>query len=139
MRAGAVVAALLTTGATGSMVLGQDSQADLCVVSIGRGATGEGGASGDMTVRNVGRSCRIVNFTVPEQRVATSHLEIARPPAQGRLEIIQPNVVAYIPNAGYAGPDEFQYRGTGPGRDGRTLPFEVRIQVRVVGPAVPVR
>ena len=133
------MAALLATGATGSMVLGQDSQADLCVVSIGRGATGAGGASGTMTVRNAGRPCRIVNFTVPEQRVATSHLEIVRPPAQGRLVVIEPNVVAYTPYAGYTGPDEFQYAGSGPGREGRTLSFSVRVRVLIVGPGAPLR
>ncbi len=138
-RVGAVGAALLATGALGSAAAAQESQADLCAVSIGRGATGPGGASGTMTVRNTGRPCRIVNFTVPEQRVATSRLEIVRPPAHGRLEVIQPDVVAYTPRAGYAGPDEFHYGGSGPGREGRTLPFSVRIQVRVVGPDAPAR
>jgi hypothetical protein len=92
-----------------------------------------------MTVRNLGGSCRITNLTVPEQRVATSHLEVFRAPEQGRLEVIQPNVVAYTPNAGYTGPDEFQYGGSGPGREGRILPFSVRIQVRVVAPGAPLR
>ena len=132
-------AALLAAGALASPVSPQESQAEVCVVSIGRGATGPGGATGTMTVRNVGRPCRITNFTVPEQRVATTRLEIVRAPAQGRLIVIEPNVVAYTPNAGYAGPDEFQYEGSGPGRDGRTLPFGVRIQVRVVGPDASVR
>jgi len=139
MRAGAVVATLLATGATGSTVSGQDSQADLCVVSLGRGATGVGGAIGTMIVRNAGRSCRIVNFSVPEQRVATSRLEIARSPAKGRLVVIDPNVVAYTPNPGYTGPDEFEYGGSGPGREGRPVPFSVRIQVRVVAPDGPLR
>ena len=138
-RAGAVAAALLATGAPGFAAFAQDSQAEVCAVYIGRGATGLGGATGTMTVRNVGRPCCITNFTVPEQRVATSRLEIVRAPAQGRLIVIEPNVVAYTPNAGYAGPDEFQYEGSGPGRDGRTLPFGVRIQVRVVGPDASVR
>jgi hypothetical protein len=138
-RTGAVVAALLATGALGSAASNQESQAELCAVSIGRGATGPGGATGTMTVRNTGRPCRITNFTVPEQRVATDRLEVVRAPAQGRLEIIQPNVAAYTPNAGYTGPDEFHYGGSGPGREGRTLPFDVRIQVRVVGPEAPVR
>ena len=132
-------AALLAAGALASPVSPQESQAEVCVVSIGRGATGPGGATGTMTVRNVGRPCRITNFTVPEQRVATTRLEIVRAPAQGRLIVIEPNVVAYTPNAGYGGPDEFQYEGNGPGRDGRTLPFGVRIQVRVVGPDASVR
>jgi hypothetical protein len=90
-------------------------------VSIGRGATGLGGATGTMTVRNVGRRpCRITNFTVPEQRVATSRLEIVRAPAQGRLIVIEPNVVAYTPNAGYAGPMNFSTRGAVPAAtDGR--------------------
>ena len=139
MRAGAVVAALLATAAPGSAALAQESQGDVCVMAIGRGATGPGGATGTMTVRNVGRPCRIVNFTVPEQRVATSRLEIVRAPGQGRLEVIQPNVVAYTPNSRYTGADEFQYGGSGPGREGRTLPFSVRIQVRVVGPDAPLR
>jgi hypothetical protein len=140
MRAAAVVAsaALLVTGALGSAAFAQESQTDLCAVSIGRGATGLGGATGTMTVRNAGRTCRVVNFTVPEERIATSRLEVVRAPAQGRLEIIQPNVAAYTPNAGYTGPDEFHYGGSGPGREGRTLPFSVRIQVRVVGPDAPV-
>ncbi len=138
-RAAAVAVALLGAGGGGSAASGQDLQADLCVVSIGRGATGAGGASGTMTVRNAGRHCRIVNFTVPEQRVATSRLEIARPPAQGRLVVIEPNVVAYTPNPGYTGPDEFEYGGSGPGRDGRPLSFNVRIQVRVVGRDRPMR
>jgi hypothetical protein len=130
-------AALLAAGAVVSAVAAQASQADLCAVSIGRGGTGPGGAAGTMTVRNVGRACRVTNFTVPEQRVATSRLEVVRAPAQGQLEVIQPNVVAYTPNAGYTGPDEFQYGGRGPGREGRTLPFSVRIQVRVVAPDAP--
>ena len=83
-----------------------------------------GGATGTMIVRNVGRACRVVNFTVPEQRIATSRLEVVRAPAQGRLEVIQPNVVAYTPNAGYTGPDEFHYGGSGPGREGRILPVQ---------------
>jgi hypothetical protein len=138
-RAVAAAVALLAAGGVGAAVSGQESQADVCAVSIGRGATGVGGASGTMTVRNAGRPCRIVNFTVPEQRVATGRLEIVRAPARGRLEVIQPNVVAYTPNSGYTGADEFQYGGSGPGREGRTLPFSVRIQVRVVGPDQPVR
>ena len=140
MRARAVAAAtLLAAGALASAVSAQESQADWCAVSIGRGAVTPGGATGTMTVRDVGRACRIANFTVPEERIATSRLEVLRAPAQGRLEIIQPNVVAYTPNAGYTGPDEFHYGGSGPGREGRTLPFSVRIQVRVVGPDAPVR
>jgi hypothetical protein len=138
-RTVAVAAALLAVGAVVSAVAAQESQTDLCAVSVGRGATGLGGASGTMTVRNLGGSCRITNFTVPEQRVATSHLEVFRAPEQGRLEVIQPNVVAYTPNAGYTGPDEFQYGGSGPGREGRILPFSVRIQVRVVAPGAPLR
>lgn len=141
LRAGAVVAsaALLAAGSVGSTASGQESQADLCAVSIGRSATGLGGATGTMTVRNVGRACRVTNFIVPEQRVATNRLEVVRAPEQGRLEVIQPNVVAYTPNAGYSGPDEFHYGGSGPGREGRILPFGVQIQVRVVGPAAPLR
>jgi hypothetical protein len=141
MRAAAVVAsaALLATGALGSAAFAQESQTDLCAVSIGRGATGLGGATGTMTVRNAGRTCRITNFTAPEQRVATNRLEVVRAPEHGRLEIIQPNVVAYIPDVGYRGPDEFHYGGNGPGREGRILPFSVRIQVRVVGPDAPLR
>ena len=138
-RALAVAAALLAVGRLLPSVSAQESQADLCEVSIGRGATGPGGATGTMTVRNVGRACRIVNFTVPDQRVATNRLEIVRAPAHGRLVVIEPNVMAYSPNTGYTGSDEFQYEGSGPGRDGRTIPFSVRIQVRVVGRAEPVR
>jgi len=133
------VAALLAAGTFSSVVSAQEKQAGLCAVSIGRGGTGPGGATGTMTVRNVGRACRVVNFTVPEQRVATTRLEIVRAPEQGRLAIIQPNVVAYTPNAGYTGPDEFQYGGSGPGREGRILPLSVRIQVQVVGPDAPQR
>jgi hypothetical protein len=139
MRAGAVASALLAPAALGSAAFAQESQGDVCVVAIGRRATGPGGATGTMKVRNAGRACRIVNFTVPEQRVATSRLEIVRAPAQGRLVVIAPNVIAYTPNAGYTGPDEFQYGGDGPGREGRTVPFSVRIQVRVVGADEPVR
>ncbi len=131
--------ALLAASAFSSAVSARERQADLCAVSIGRGGTGPGGATGTMTVRNVRRACRVVNFTVPEQRVATTRLEVTRPPAQGRLEIIQPNVIAYTPNAGYAGPDEFQYGGSGPGREGRILPLSVRIQVQVVGSDAPLR
>jgi hypothetical protein len=138
MRAG-VVAALLATGALASAALAQASQADVCEISIGRGATGPGGATGAVTVRNVGRPCRITNFTVPEQRVASSRLEVTRAAAQGRLVVIQPNVVAFSPNAGYSGPDEFHYGGCGAGRGGRILPFSVQIQARVVGPDAPVR
>jgi hypothetical protein len=135
----AASAAMLTAGALASAVSAQESQASVCVVSIGRGATVPGGAIGAMTVRNVGRACRIVNFTVPEQRVATSRLEVTGAPAHGRLEIVQPNIVAYVPDADYRGPDEFHYGGRGPGREGRTLPFSVRIEVRVVSPDTPLR
>jgi hypothetical protein len=133
------VAALLAAGALGPVALAQEPQAELCAVSIGRGATAPGGATGTMIVRATGRPCHIWNFTVPDQRVATTGLELVRAPAQGRLEITQPNVVAYTPNTGYTGPDEFHYGGGGPGRDGRTLPFSVRIRVRVVDPAAPLR
>jgi hypothetical protein len=140
MRARALAAAtLLAAGAFSSAVSAQDTQADLCAVSFGRGGTSMGGATDTMIVRNVGRACRVVNFTVPEERIATSRLEVVRVPAQGRLEIIQPNVVAYTPNAGYTGPDEFHYGGSGPGREGRILPFSVQIRVRVVGPDAQVR
>jgi hypothetical protein len=138
-RSFGVATALLVAGGLLPAPSAQESQADLCTVAIGRGATGPGGATGTMTVRNAGRSCRIVNFSVPEQRVATTRLEIARPPAQGRLAVINPNVVAYTPNPGYTGPDEFEYEGSGPGREGRPVPFSVRIQVRVVGPDGPLR
>lgn len=80
MRAGALAAALLATGATGPAAFAQDSQADVCAVSIGRGATGPGGFTGTMTVRAVGRPCRIVNFTVPEQRVAPAASRSSGPP-----------------------------------------------------------
>jgi len=138
-KAVAVAAGLVAAGALAPATSPQESQADFCAVSVGRGATLPGGAAGTMTVRNVGRACRIANFIVPEQRVVTSRLEVVQAPAQGRLEVIQPNVVAYTPNAGYTGPDEFLYGGSGPGREGRLLPFGVRIQVRVVGPDAPVR
>ena len=133
------VVALLATWAAVATAGAQESQADLCAVSIGRGATAPGGATGTMTVRNVGRACRVVNFTVPEQRVATRRLEVVRAPAHGRVVVIEPNVVAYSPHTGYTGPDEFQYEGSGPGRDGRTIPFSVRIQVEVVDRGEPVR
>ncbi len=132
------VAAMLATAALGPTALAQDSQGDRCVVSIGRGATAVGGATGTMTVRN-GRACRVVNFTIPDQRVATSRLEVHQAPAQGRLEIVQPNIVVYTPTAGYTGPDEFQYGGSGRGLEGRTVPFNVRIHVRVVRPDEPLR
>src|SRR5258706_9981254 len=113
---------MLATAAVGPAALAQDSQGDRCVVSIGRGATAVGGATGTMTVRN-GRACRVVNFTIPDQRVATSRLEVHQAPAQGRLEIVQPNIVVYTPTAGYTGPDEFQYggRGRGLGRGARPV------------------
>ena len=53
------------------------------------------------------------------------------------LVVIDPNVVAHTPNPGYTGPDEFEYEGSGPGREGRPVLFSVRIQVRVVGPDGP--
>jgi len=140
MRAkGVAAAALVTAAAVASPVAAQDSQADVCAVSIGRGATTPGGATGTMTVRNVGRACRVGNFTVPEDRTPTARLEVVKGPSQGRLDVIEPNVVAYTPNPGYTGPDEFDYGGSGPGREGRILPFSVRIQVRVVGPVAPLR
>jgi hypothetical protein len=135
----AASAAMLTAGALAPAVSAQESQAGVCVVSIGRGATVPGGATGIMTVRNVGRACRIVNFIIPEQRVAPSRLDVTGAPAHGRIEIVQPNVVAYTPDADYRGPDEFHYGGSGPGREGRILPFTVRIQVRVVAPDAPPR
>ena len=138
-KAAAAAAGLVAAGALAPAASPQESQADFCVVSISRGATTPGGAAGTMTVRNLGRSCRITNFTVPEQRIATNRLEVVRAPEQGGLEVIQPNVVAYTPNAGYTGPDEFHYGGSGPGREGRILPFGVRIQVRVVDPDAPLR
>ena len=137
-RRAVALAALLVTGILGPGALAQESQGDRCVVSIGRGATAVGGATGTMTVRN-GRACRITNFTIPEQRVATSRLEIHQAPAQGRLEIVQPNIVVYISTDGYVGPDEFQYGGSGPGLQGRTVPFNVRVEVRVVRRDEPLR
>jgi hypothetical protein len=134
-----VAAALLAAGGLLPAAFAHESQADLCAVAIGRGATAPGGATGTMTMRNVGRACRIVNFTVPEQRVATSRLAVVRAPAQGRVVVLEPNVVAYSPNIGYTGPDEFQYEGSGPGRDGRTIPFSVRIKVQVVDRNAPLR
>jgi len=140
MRAkGVAAAALVTAAALASPVTAQDSQADICAVSIGRGATTPGGATGTMIVRDVGRACRVVNFTVPEDRTPTARLEVVKGPSQGRLDVTQPNVVTYTPNAGYTGPDEFHYAGSGPGRERRTLPFSVRIKVRVVGPDAPLR
>jgi len=138
MRVGPAIAALLATAAIGPTALAQDPQADRCVVSIGRGATALGGATGTMTVRT-GRACRIVNFTIPEQRVATSRLEVHQAPAQGQLEIVQPNIVVYTPTTGYTGPDEFQYGGSGRGLEGRTVPFNVRVHVRVVRQDEPLR
>src|SRR5258706_3259271 len=124
---------MLATAAVGPAALAQDSQGDRCVVSIGRGATAVGGTTGTMTVRN-GRACRVVNFTIPDQRVATSRLEVRQAPAQGRLEIVQPNIVVYTPTAGYTGPDEFQYGGGGPGLGGRAVPFHMRSYLRLVRP-----
>jgi hypothetical protein len=138
-RAGPVAVALLVAGALVPVAAAQEPQAGICAVSIARGATAPGGATGTMTVRNVGRACRIVNYSVPESRVATGRLEVVKPPEHGRLEIIQPNVVAYTPREGFTGPDEFAYGGSGPGREGRTLPFSVRVSVRVMGPAEALR
>ncbi|MGH7364956.1 MAG: Ig-like domain-containing protein, partial [Candidatus Rokuibacteriota bacterium] len=47
-------------------------------------------------------------------------------PAPGHLDVVQPNLIAYTPRAGFTGQDEFAYGGSGPGRDGRILPFSVR-------------
>jgi hypothetical protein len=135
----APLAGLLATMVGMPTASAQESQAEWCAVSIARGATTPGGAAGTMTVRNVGRACRIMNFTVPEDRTPTSELEVVKGPAHGRLEIVQPNVVTYTPKAVYLGPDEFQYAGRGPGRSGRILPFSVRISVRVVGSDAPLR
>lgn len=132
-------AALLGGGAFSSAVSAQDTQAELCAVSIGRGGTGMGGATGTMIVRNVGRACRVVNFSVPEDQTPAARLEVTKGPSHGQVDVIQPNIVAYTPSPGYAGPDEFHYTGSGPGRQGGTLPFSVRIQVRVVGPGDPLR
>jgi hypothetical protein len=131
-------AACLAVGAP-APASGQPPQAGVCTVALGRGATTPGGAAGTMTVRNVGEPCRIANFSVPESRVATSRLEVVKAPAQGRLDIVQPNLVAYTPRPGFTGPDEFAYGGSGPGRDGKILPFSVRVSVRVVGPDGPLR
>ena len=60
-------------------------------------------------------------------------------PEHGRLEIIQPNVVASTPREGFTGLDEFAYGGSGPGRESRTLPFNVRVSVRVVRPGEALR
>jgi hypothetical protein len=132
-------AALLAAGGLITVAQAQEPQGGVCVVSIGRGATVPGGASGEMTVRNVGRPCRIVNYSQPESRVATSRLEVVRAPEHGMVDIVQPNVVTYTPRSGFTGPDEFSYAGSGPGRSGQTLPFSVRVLVRVVGAAEPLR
>src|SRR5258706_14343227 len=129
---------MLATAALGPTALAQDSQGDRCVVSIGRGATAVGGTTGTMTVRN-GRACRVVNFTIPDQRVATSRLEVHQAPAQGRLEIVQPNIVVYTPTAGYTGPDEFQYGGGGRGPGGGAVPVNVGLYGPLVGPGQPLR
>ena len=76
--------------AAGAPDVSQQPQAAACTVALGRGATTPGGATGTMTVRNVGEPCRIANFTVPESRVATSRLEVVKAPTQGRLDIVQP-------------------------------------------------
>jgi len=130
MRAAAI---LLAAGVL-APASAQQPQAGVCTVTLGRGATSPGGATGTMTVRNVGEPCRISNFTVPESQVATSRLEVVKAPAQGHLDIVQPNLIAYVPRPGFAGRDEFAYGGSGPGRDGRVLPFSVRVSVRVLGP-----
>jgi hypothetical protein len=110
----------------------QQPAAGVCTVTLARGATTPGGAAGTMTVRNVGEPCRIANFTVPESRAATRRLEVVKAPAQGRLDIVQPNLVAYTPRPGFTGHDEFAYGGSGPGRDGKILPFNVRVSVQVL-------
>ena len=130
---------LLAVVALALVASAQDSQADWRVVSIGRGATQAGGAAGTMTVRNVGRACRIAKFTVPDDRTPTARLQVVRAPERGRLEVVQPNVVTYTPRPDYTGPDQFEYGGEGPGRGGQTLPFSVRISVRVVAPDAPLR
>ncbi|MEX2220686.1 MAG: Ig-like domain-containing protein [Candidatus Rokuibacteriota bacterium] len=127
-------AAMLLAAGVLAPVSAQQPQAGVCTVALGRGATSPGGAAGTMTVRNVGEPCRISNFTVPESRVATSRLEVVKAPAQGQLDVVQPNLIAYTPRPGFAGRDEFAYGGSGPGRDGRILPFSVRVSVRVLGP-----
>ncbi|SRR5713226_2062647 len=138
-RTAPAAVALLAAGALVPAAAGQEPQTDVCAVLIARGATTLGGAAGTMTVRNVGRPCRIVNFSVPESRVATSRLEVVKAPEHGRLEVVQPNVVAYTPREGFIGLDQFAYGGSGPGREGRTLPFSVRVSVRVVGPGEALR
>jgi hypothetical protein len=132
-------AGLLVAGPLVPEALAQESQAGVCAVAIARGATTPGGAAGTMTVRNMGRPCRITNFSVPESRVATSRLEVVRAREHGRLDVVQPNVVAYTPRDGFTGVDEFVYGGSGPGREGRTLPFSVRVSVQVVGPGEALR
>jgi Bacterial Ig domain len=135
----AALATVLATGALAAAAGAQDGQGEWCAVSIARGATGPGGATGTLTVRNVGRPCRIVNYIVPDDRTPTARIEIVKSPAHGRADVIPPNVVMYTPKADYAGADEFHYAGDGPGRGGRSLPFRVRIQVTVVGPDAPLR
>jgi hypothetical protein len=139
-RSGATaLAALLGAGALVTASAAQERQAEWCTVFIARGASGPGGTTGTLTVRNVGRPCRIANYVVPEDRTPTARLEVVKSPAHGRADVIPPNVVMYTPERDYTGPDEFHYAGDGPGRGGRTLPFSVRIQVRVVGPDAPLR
>jgi hypothetical protein len=89
---------------------------------------GPGGAQTTMRLSNTGAPCRYVLFHRVEERIPTGSVAIAVAPQSGRAVAIQPNVVQYTPNPGFAGMDRFTV-------DATPAPFRVAFSVEVLPPS----
>ncbi len=127
--------ALLTlAGMALTVCASAQSPTSACSVEPYRGATTPQGALAVVKMTNRGQVCEMPNYGYPAEggNPATSG-RILVPPKHGRARFDAP-VVAYLPDSGFVGSDEFEYEAMTTDRTHRPLRLYVRVQVTVSAP-----
>jgi hypothetical protein len=114
--------------------LAQDDAKPACRIPRFRGATSPGGATVDVTVVNNGKPCRIKVYSDVDAQMPTTEIRAVEEPQHGRLELSGPDAAHYIPNPGYAEPDQYAIAGRGPNAKGKTASVRLNVRVTVVNP-----
>jgi hypothetical protein len=101
-----------------------------CKVQLSRGWSTHNG-TGTIIMRNVGRPCGDVLYTVPEANIAVDSMTVDVAPQKGTVKVEVPKFL-YTPQAGFIGRDRFTLSAAGPDRNRQmrvTLKGEIIVQV----------
>jgi hypothetical protein len=110
------------------------AQDGACTVAPYRGAASLEGAVAQVQMRNRGVPCVLPNYgSATDRRNPADTGRILKPPSHGEARFEAPNAV-YVPAAGFAGDDEFQYEAFARGGGGKPVRLLVTVKVSVAAP-----